>query len=208
MMKYTILFLIFTVSAGSIRAQRSMDASEIQLFKQAVQQKAANTTSILSDFTQYKHLDFLENDIVSAGVLAFKAPETVKWGYQSPFTYSVLFENGKLFIDDEGKKSDVKVGGSPLFKELSELIVKSVRGDMFDANKFTIRYFKTKQGYEVELDTKDPDFKKYIAQFVLTFNTAYSVHEVKMMEPSGDFTRIVFTNRKDNIPIDEKIFMH
>jgi len=207
-MKYTFLFLTLILSLGTIRAQRSMELAEIQEFKSKVQAKAANTKAIVSDFTQNKHLDFLANDIVSSGVLVFKAPESVKWSYHTPFSYSVIFEKGMLRIDDEGKKSDVKVGGSPLFKELSELIVKSVRGDMFDDHKFAIEYLKTSKGYRVELKTKDEAFKKYIAQFVLTFNAAYSVHEVKMIEPSGDYTHIVFTNRKENIPIDDKIFMH
>ena len=35
---------------------------------------------ITSDFTQYKHLDFLSDDIESKGKLAFKAPDSGKMG--------------------------------------------------------------------------------------------------------------------------------
>ena len=95
------LFLFLTVS---IQSQTQMSASEAQALKTLVKEQALTTKTISSNFTQYKHLDFLSNDIVTKGKLAFKTPDLVKWEYTEPYKYTVLFKNETLFINDEGKK--------------------------------------------------------------------------------------------------------
>ena len=61
-----------------------------------------------SDFVQYKHLDFLENDIETSGKLAYKAPGLVKWEYTHPYQYSVIFKKDELLINDGGTKSQCR----------------------------------------------------------------------------------------------------
>ena len=111
-------------------------------FKRKSENTSSKTKTITSDFVQYKHLDFLANDIITKGNLAFKTPDLVKWAYVEPFVYSVIFKNENLYINDEGQKSDVNLSSSKLFKQLNKLIVNSVKGDMFDENEFDIAYFK------------------------------------------------------------------
>ena len=68
------LVLVFSI-AGTLSAQIKMTASEAQVLRTLVKAQAEITNTITSDFTQYKHLDFLANDIESSGKLVFKAPE-------------------------------------------------------------------------------------------------------------------------------------
>lgn len=207
MRKLLLLSFLFLAVAPLFGQNTAVSSQEIATLKQKVKQKAAKTKTILSDFDQYKHLDFLSNDIKTSGKLAFKAPDIVKWEYLKPYKYSIVFKENKLFINDEGKKSDVNIGSNKLFKKINQLIIKSVSGDMFDDNEFKISYSQSKTEYIVSFLSKDAELKKYIKEFVLHFSKKdYSVNEVKNIEPSDDYTRIVFKNRKENSTLDNAIF--
>ncbi len=189
-------------------AQSEMSATEAESLRSKVQIAATNTQTISSDFTQYKHIDFLSNDIESKGTLTFEAPDKVKWEYSTPFSYSVIFKNKTLYINDEGNKNSMDLGSNKTFKQLNELITSSIRGDMFDAQRFTISYFTKDDRSVVHFLPKDEQFSEFIQVFHLTFNTKGEVEEVKMIEPSGDYTQIVFSNRILNQPLSDADFSH
>lgn len=205
-MRKLVYLLFLMVLAG--QAQTQMSATEASALKAKVKALAFSTETISSDFVQYKHLDFLDNDIETAGKLAFKAPDLVKWEYVNPFKYSVLFKDEKLYINDEGNKSDINIGSNKMFKQLNKLIINSVKGDMFDDAEFNIDYFNLGNNSLVHFSPKDKKFAKYIKTFHITFNEKGDVVEVKMIEPSEDYTKIVFTNKVLNQTIDETVFSH
>ena len=203
-MRKIIFLLLFTASI--LNAQEEMSIAEANSLKEKVKEQANITKTISSDFTQYKHLDFLSNDIITTGKLAFKSPDLVKWEYVEPFKYSILFKNETLFINDEGNKSNVDVGSSKMFKQLNKLIVNSIKGDMFDDTEFNITYYKKGADSEVYFNSKSEEFSKFIKAFHITFNANGEVIEVKMVEPSGDYTKIIFNNRTVNKTLSDAIF--
>ncbi|WP_178987443.1 LolA family protein [Winogradskyella schleiferi] len=203
-MRNIVYILCFMVTA--LNAQTKMSNAESADLKAKVKAQAFAISTLTSDFTQYKHLDFLANDIVTSGKLAYKSPNMVKWEYLNPFKYSVLFKNDKLFINDEGNKSDVDLSSNKMFKQLNILIINSVKGDMFDDDKFEIAYFKKDKNGEVHFSPKDNEFAKYIKSFHILFNDEGAVMELKMIEPSEDYTRIVFSNRKINTKLSDALF--
>jgi outer membrane lipoprotein-sorting protein len=200
---YLLFFMVF-----AIQAQTKMSSSEAMELKGKVKDLAASTKTISSNFIQYKHLDFLENDIETSGKLAFKTPDLVKWEYIEPFKYSVLFKGETLYINDEGKKSHVDIGSNKMFKQLNKLIISSVKGDMFDDAEFNIEYFKIGTDNLVYFSPKDQKFSKFITSFHITFNEKGDVIEVKMIEPSEDYTKIVFNNKMLNQTLNDAIFTH
>ncbi|WP_179021033.1 LolA family protein [Winogradskyella forsetii] len=203
-MRNIVYILCFMVAA--VNAQTKMSNAESADLKAKVKAHATTINTLSSDFTQYKHLDFLSNDIVTSGKLAFKAPDMVKWEYLNPFKYSVLFKNDKLFINDEGNKSDIDLGSNKMFKQLNSLIINSVKGDMFKEEEFDIAYFKNEANSVVHFSPKQEAFSKYIKAFHIMFNKEGHVMEVKMIEPSEDYTRIVFSNRKINTKLSDALF--
>ncbi|MFD2542753.1 outer membrane lipoprotein carrier protein LolA [Lacinutrix gracilariae] len=200
---YILFFIVFAT-----QAQTKMNNIEATALKTKVKALANTTQTISSDFVQYKHLDFLDNDIKTSGKLAFKAPDIVKWEYINPFKYSILFKDETLFINDEGNKSNVDIGSNKMFKKLNKLIISSVKGDMFDTTEFAIEYFKKDNNSLVYFSPKNEKFSKYIQTFQITFNEKGDVIEIKMIEPSQDYTKIVFTNKKLNTTLDNAIFTH
>ncbi len=205
MFKYIFLFLIACVS---VSAQTKMNANEAGTLRELIKNKAANTKTITSDFVQYKHLDFLSNDIKSSGKLAFKAPDIVSWKYTSPFSYTVLFKDNQLFINDDGNKSKMDLSSNKLFTQLNQLITASISGDMFISEDFTIDYFKIDGNSLVHFSPKDPQFSEFIKVFHILFSSEGAVLEVKMIEPSNDYTQIIFSNRVENQTIPDAVFTY
>lgn len=184
-----------------------MKTSEINSFKQKVTSESQNTKTIKADFIQYKHLDFLSEDVKTSGKMFFQTPNRVRWEYTSPYQYSVIFKEDELLINDGGKKSSVDMGSSKLFKKLNELIVNSVKGDMFNNADFEVEFFETENHHKAVFIPKDKKIKEFIASFELLFSKDKAeVVEVKMIEPSRDYTRIEFKNRILNQPIDVSVF--
>lgn len=202
---FLFLFLVFNVC---VQAQEStMSASEVASFKGKVIATAKTTNTIKTDFVQYKHLDFLADDVKTSGKMVFKSPNLVKWEYTNPYQYSVVFKEDQLLINDGGTKSQVDIGNSKLFKKLNELIVNSVKGNMFNDADFTVTFYKSAKFNKAVFIPKDKKIAAYIASFELLFNKDDAqVHEVKMIEPSQDFTRIIFNNRILNSPINDSVF--
>ncbi|MGI9552099.1 MAG: LolA family protein, partial [Aurantibacter sp.] len=204
---YWTFFLAFFVFS-SLAAQTKMDGYEAEALRTKVKSLAQTTETVTSDFIQYKHLDFLSNDFESKGKLSFKSPDLVKWEYISPFAYSVLFKADMLYINNEGDKSDVDIGSNKLFKQLNKLISASVTGDMFNTEEFNISYFIKGNKSEVRFSSKDKKLAKYIKEFHIVFNAKAEVSEVKMIEPSDDYTHIVFSNRTVNQALPDAVFTH
>lgn len=203
--KFFILFAFFSLA---IFAQESkMTNTEIENFKKDVIADSKKIETLTADFTQYKVMSFLDKPIVSKGKLYLKNPKSMRWNYSQPIDYNVIFNNGKIYINDEGKKSSVDLQGNKKFEKLNQLIVGSVSGNLFDTNDFVISYAKTDKARIAKLQPKMKDVKKYIKEIQLTFYSGQStVTEVKLIEPSNDYTKILFTNKSLNKTINASVF--
>lgn len=199
-------FLIF-VSNILVAQEQKMSATEITSFKTEVEKESKTIKTIKTDFIQYKHMDFLSKDIETSGKMSFKSPNLLNWQYTKPYNYSIVFKNSKVYINDQGKKNTVDAGNSKLFEKINKMIVGSVSGNVFDDKEFTISYFKTKEFYITKLLPKTKEVQKYIKQIDLFFPiNDVTVSQVKLIEPSGDFTKIVFKNKQLNAKIDDSAF--
>ena len=206
-MKTKIALLILFISGSLFAQEQKMTAAEISKFKEDVNVVSKKIKTLSTDFIQYKHLDFLSKDIETSGKMFFKEPALLSWQYKKPYNYSIVFKNGKILINDEGKKSAVDIGNSKIFARINKLIVGSVSGNMFDDKEFTISYFKLKGQNLAKFIPKDATLKKYIKQIELTFDKEEAtVVQVKLLESSDDYTRIVLKNKVINAKIDDSVF--
>ena len=204
----TKIFILFTFFHLTIFAQESkMSNVEIENFKKDIIADSKKIQTLTADFTQYKVMSFLDKPIVSKGKLYLQNPKAMRWNYTQPIDYNVIFNNGKIYINDEGKKSSVDLQGNKKFEKLNQLIVGSVSGNLFDTNDFIITFAKTDKSRIAKLQPKIKDVKKYIKEIQLTFYSGQStVTEVKLIEPSDDYTKILFTNKSLNKTINESVF--
>lgn len=203
-----LLFLLFILTTSLLQGQSDMTPIEAKALRKQVKTLAESTTTIVSDFTQNKHLDFLSNDIESTGILYFKAPDVVKWEYKTPYAYTALFKSNTLYINNEGDKSSMDMASNKLFKRLNELIANSILGNLFDEELFAISYFKNGNKRTAHFVPKDSEFALYIKEFQIDFGAEGEVVQLIMLEPSEDYTKIVFSNRKVNQTIEDAVFAH
>lgn len=204
----TKIFILLAFFHLTIFAQESkMSNAEIENFKKDIIADSKKIQTLTADFTQYKVMSFLDKPIVSKGKLYLQNPKAMRWNYTQPIDYNVIFNNGKIYINDEGKKSSVDLQGNKKFEKLNQLIVGSVSGNLFDTNDFVITYVKTDKSRIAKLQPKIKDVKKYIKEIQLTFYSGQStVTEVKLIEPSDDYTKILFTNKSLNKTINASVF--
>lgn len=204
----TRIFILFTFFHLTIFAQENkMSNAEIENFKKEIIADSKKIQTLTADFTQYKVMSFLDKPIVSKGKLYLQNPKAMRWNYTQPIDYNVIFNSGKIYINDEGKKSSVDLQGNKKFEKLNQLIVGSVSGNLFDTNDFVITYAKTDKSRIAKLQPKMKDVKKYIKEIQLTFYSGQStVTEVKLIEPSDDYTKILFTNKSLNKAINASVF--
>lgn len=194
-------------SVFNMFAQEEMSVAEQEIFKEKVRKTATSTQSITSDFIQEKHMSVLNNDITAEGKLVFKAPGLVKWEYITPYQSTAVFKDDKLYVNEEGKKSEVDLSKNKLFRSLNSLIVSSIKGDMFDESQFELSYFDTETGYLVRFIPKDNRIKKYIASFEMKFSEDNAeVTEVKLIESNEDYTNIVFKKKQLNTSVSDTVF--
>jgi outer membrane lipoprotein carrier protein len=207
-MKTKFLVLIILICSFKMSAQeQKMSAQEIVKFKETIENQSKSIKSMKTDFVQLKHMD-LTKDIETSGKMFFKSPNMLNWQYTKPYQYSIIFKNNKVFINDQGNKSSVDAK-SKIFEKINKLIVGSVSGNMFDDKEFEISYFKTKEHYITKLIPKTTAIKKMIKQIELYFPLKDStVSEVKLMESSGDYTKIIFKNKVINAKFDDSVFIN
>ncbi|RFC54919.1 outer membrane lipoprotein carrier protein LolA [Brumimicrobium aurantiacum] len=206
-MKPVLLLFIF-ISLNIYAQEVPLTETELKAFTTRIETETKKLTSLTTDFEQQKHLAFLSNDIQSYGKMFLRADGALKWSYTEPNKYSVIFKNNAIYINDNGKKSTVS-GDQDMFKKINHLIAGSVSGKLFNDNDFSIRYFKVDNEIKVKLIPDNKTLKKYLTEVHLYFpqNEAL-VSKVKLIEPSGDYTLILFKNKKLNVKIDPNIFKH
>ncbi|MBP0613129.1 outer membrane lipoprotein carrier protein LolA [Chryseobacterium sp. cx-311] len=183
-----------------------MNAAEIRQFTNLVSAESKKTKTLQANFVQTKKMDFLNKDLVTSGQMALQAPGMLSWKYTKPYQYSVIFKNGKMHINDQGKKStfDAK---SRNFEKLNKLIIGSANGNLLNDPDFTVSYFKNSSGNIARFIPKSAQLLKYIRQVDLHFASNQSVvSQVNMLEASGDTTTIVFKNTKVNAPVPASVF--
>jgi len=207
-MKTRLLLLLWGIfGLSSIAQEQKMTAAETIAFKQNVNAVSNKIKTLSNDFVQFKHMDFLSKDIETSGKMSFKEPNLLLWQYKKPYNYSIVFKNGKILINDEGKKSAVDIGNSKIFAKLNKLIIGSVSGNLFDDKEFDISYVKIKGQNVARLNPKDAALKKYIRQIELTFDKEdFTVTQVKLLESADDYTRIVLKNKVLNAKIEDSFF--
>ncbi|TDS14530.1 outer membrane lipoprotein carrier protein LolA [Sphingobacterium paludis] len=199
-------FFLFFVPFFLGAQTRKMTAAEVTTFQQKLK-KVAEVKSLSADFVQYKHVSFMKKPVESAGKVYVKQPNKLSWAYVSPFQYKMVFRDGKVFINDQGNKKTLDIGNSKQFEKISTLISSSMKGGGYDEKEFAVSYFKKGNADLVKLIPKLNDAKKYVKEIELLFSTKDGqVEEVKLIEPSNDYTRFVLTNRKINTGIEDAVF--
>ncbi len=205
----SLLLLMLLLFAGHGQAQPSSfePMTDPAAFRKKARQKAEDTRTIVSDFRQEKHLSFMEAPVVSQGKFRFKKPNKVRWEYTDPFQYLIVIRDEKITLRDQDRTDEHDMGSSKMFRQINDMIVSSVQGNVFDREDLEISYFQGPDRYLVVVEPKDKTMKDLLREIHLYFSMEdHSVVKVKMLESSDDATEIIFLNKKTNASVPDEAF--
>ncbi|MDT0294376.1 outer membrane lipoprotein carrier protein LolA [Mesonia ostreae] len=206
-LKFTFFVLFFTCFLSW--SQQPLSKKEELDFLKQVRETSELTKTLKGTFLQTKQLSFLEKRIESTGDFYYQTPNLVKWEYKEPYLYSVIFKNGSLLINDNGKKQDVDLASNKLFEKLSDLIANSMNGKMLTDTDFSTSFFKNNGEIMARLIPQQKQLAEFFKAIELHFNeNSFLVGKVKLIEQSGDFTLIELQNLQQNPSLDASVFTH
>lgn len=204
-----LLLLLITLALCSFQTGKDayVPMKDVAAFRSGIQKMAAATSSIKADFKQEKYLSILANKIESEGKIQFKKPNLLKWEYTVPYQYSIILNGKQLIINDQGKVNSFDVASSQSFKQINELIINSVQGNVLDEKQFNIQYLEGKEKFLAKLTPKEEQMKKFLKEIWVYFDKDdFTVSSIKMIEPEDDYTLITFANKKMNENIPNEVF--
>lgn len=199
-----ILFLASEVNAQYPGYKTLSDATA---FRKKAQEYTRKTNSLESDFKQVKHLSMLTENSVSKGKFWFKKDNLLRWEYNEPVQYLIVLNNGKAYIKDNGKAKKFDMNSNRIFKQVNELMLAAVKGDILESADYKITYFEGTDSFLAELLPLQKNMKEYVKNILIYFDKKdFSVSKFRMTELSGDYTEVEFGNKKTNVSLESSIF--
>ena len=208
-MRKQLLYILICVLSVSIKAQTGFKAvKDTVSLKEKINHISKETNSLESDFVQVKTLNMLSEKITSKGHFCFKKDNLLRWEYVSPYTYIIVINKDKVLIKDESKLKKYDMNSNKIFKEINDIMISCINGNILSSNKFKIAYSENDKSYRLELTPLVKGMKESLKKIYMYFDKAVtSVIKLEMVESTDDFTVIDFTNKKVNGDIPAEKFI-
>ena len=172
-----------------------------------INEASVSTNTINSSFIQEKNISFIEEKIVSKGILLYEKPDKLRLEYKEPFMYVMIMNGGRMMTDNGEKKSEYDLKSNKMFSEINNLIISSVKGNILNNASFKAELFENHEKLFIKLIPLDKELGKYIKTIGLFMNKKdFTVDELQITEQSDDYTQIRFTNKAINEEIPPASF--
>lgn len=188
-------------------AQTALPTKDIELVKQKIAASSKNMNTMQSSFTQEKYMSVMSQKIQSKGMFYFKKQNQVRWEYTDPYKYIIVLSNGKIQIKDDKKVSEYDMNSNKAFKQINDMMIQLVQGNVLNNPAYTIKYLDAGTSYLLEMIPTDKKLKTMFSKIQLNFDkSTYEVASFKMIESNNDYTVVKFINRKQNATIEASKF--
>ena len=180
---------------------------DLDALVEQLNENAMSIRTIQSGFIQKKQLEFLDETIVSKGRFWFRKENSLRWAYEEPFAYAIIIHDGKFHIKDGEQVSAYDIESNAAFREINDLIIRMVQGDVMDQEKFDIKAFENAHQYLVKLVPLDSQMRGVISDMEIYFDKKdLAVSEIIMKESESDYTEITFIDKQINETIPDPVF--
>lgn len=167
---------------------------------------AGRISSVSAAFVQEKHMRVLAAPLVSAGLLFFQAPDSLRWEYHRPIESILIAHAGetKKFIRRDGKIITDSAANAPAMQFVVEEISRWLKG-RFDENP--VFSADLEPGRRIVLTPKDKALGNMIRRIELMLSDRPGIMEsVMIYESEASYTRIQFTDVEINRSLDRRLF--
>jgi len=182
------------------------DKVELTDFLAEVQAAADQVTSFSSKFTQERHLALFAKPVIFHGRLTIVRPEKLRWEFTDPVPSILVFNGGKgLRCSDQSPPVHFELASDPVMKTVAEQLWLWLGGDY---SKIGERYLMEMKGAgSLVITPKEKSIGEYIAAVHIDFNKeTKQPTQVDIIEPGGDFTRIIFNSYTLNTELPDVLF--
>jgi outer membrane lipoprotein-sorting protein len=197
-----VLICIFLCSCVAVNAQDDSAGSIIEKIKQA----NTKCTSITSDFTQIKHLSFMNEDLSSNGKFFYSKPDRLLMQYEQPAGDLMLINKDQLVMIAAGKYSKASAKSSSKARTMRNILSSCLQGDVSLIDGVTLSSEETADSYVVMAKLKKKT-KSGINKVVLNYDKAdLTLAVLRMEEVDGSYTVYTLVNKVLNQPVGDEVF--
>ena len=162
--------------------------------------------SVQAEFTQEKHLKILVRPLVSRGIFAFQAPQSLRWEYLSPVHSLLLMHEGRMqkMIERDGRFEPDNGTGVDSMQIILQDIGNWLDGRFIDNPLFNVT---RPDNRTVVLTPREQGLQSIISRIELHLGQVEGVMEsVTIFEGPDAFTRLTFTKTVLNQEIPASTF--
>ncbi|HSZ25659.1 MAG TPA: outer membrane lipoprotein carrier protein LolA [Cytophagaceae bacterium] len=212
MKKNNFLLLLTCIWVFSLTVQAQpkgyKDLKDTSSFRRSFNAKSKSIATNESDFLQEKYIATMTEKAVSKGKFYYKKANLMRWENTSPINHTIVLNNGKMMIKEKGKVKTYDTNSNKLFRSMNDMMLTTASGNMLNNKDYNKLLYENEKYYLVELVPTQTTAKKFIKTIeILVEKSDYTVSQIKMYEPSGDYTRIEFSNKKINEGIADATFL-
>ena len=204
-----LLFILLAVmSSWPLLGQTKLTAEQQKQIIEKIDQTASAMKGMQCDFVQTKRMKLLSKEMQSKGIMYFKRPNKLRWQYIAPYDYTFILNDDKVQIKSSKSTKNIDVQGNKMFRQITNIILNSVTGgSLKSSSDFNVEVYKKDNTYFAKLFPKKKELKQLYQVIEIYFDSALTmVNSVRMVEKTGDETRVNLINTKLNIAIDDKMF--
>ncbi|MDR1582228.1 MAG: outer membrane lipoprotein carrier protein LolA [Prevotellaceae bacterium] len=197
-----VLIGIFLCSCIAVNAQSDSVASIIEKIRQA----NLEYTSITSDFTQVRHLSFMNENISSSGKFFYSKPDRLSMKYEQPVGDLMLINNDLLVMISEGKYNKASAKSSSRARTMKNILSSCLQGVVSFIEGVTLSSKETVDSYVITAKLKKK-MKSGVDKVVLSYDKLnLTLSTLRMEEPDGSYTMYTLINKVLNQPVDDEVF--
>jgi outer membrane lipoprotein-sorting protein len=202
-MKYLFLLLISFPAVAQMTP-----VTDVELFRRRLSDAGKQLASIRCDFEQYRHLAIMDDPLVSSGKFFFRKDNMVRLEYDKPSPYLIVLNAQKVKTVKNGTQTVYDMSSYRMMTALKTMLSACLTGDFSGAGKdYRMSAAEDNASYNVVLEPLNRNIKKYLQKIEITFDKQnLSANQLIIYEPSGDFTKHVFTNKQLNLPLSDDLF--
>ncbi|MBO5593423.1 MAG: outer membrane lipoprotein carrier protein LolA [Prevotella sp.] len=203
-----LLILLTVMSSLPLLGQTKLTAEQQKQMIEKIDKTASAMTGMQCEFTQTKSMKLLSKEMQSKGIMYFKRPNKLRWQYTSPYDYTFILNGDKVQIKSSKSTKNIDVQGNKMFRQITNIILNSVTGgSLKSSSDFNVEVYKKDNSYFAKLFPKKKELKQLYQVIEIYFDPALTmVNSVRMVEKTGDETRVNLINTKLNVAVDEKMF--
>ena len=198
--------LTFLVRVSSL-AQLT-PVADVESFRQRLAVENSRMTTVASDFTQYKYLAIMDEPLVSSGKFYFMKDDRVRLDYTQPTPYLIVLNGQKVKIVTGGKSNVYNMSSYQMVTVMKSMLSSCLLGDFSGVGRdYRMSVSEDKTAYHVDIEPMNRNIKKYLQKIEIIFDKKdLSVQQLTVREPSGDYTRHMFSRKIFHTAFSEQLF--